>query len=87
MTKPKIANVCDFCGKDISTEMEYSLQINQKGKKGAKGKFVKADNKMDMCHVCFLECCKMGYKPDWTTLSKNAESGKWEVLDEQTTID
>ena len=34
MTKPKIANVCDFCGKDISTEMEYSLQINQKGKKG-----------------------------------------------------
>ena len=87
MTKPKIANICDFCAKDITSEMEYSLQINQKGKKGSKGKFVKADNKADMCQPCFLDICKNGYKADWTTLKKNAESGKWEILDEQEKID
>ena len=87
MTKPKIANICDFCAKDITSEMEYSLQINQKGKKGSKGKFVKADNKADMCQPCFLDICKNGYKPDWTTLKKYAESGNWENLDEQEKID
>ena len=87
MTKPKIANICDFCAKNITSEMEYSLQINQKGKKGSKGKFVKADNKADMCQTCFLAICTNGYKPEWTTLKKNAESGKWEPLDNQEKID
>ena len=40
-----------------------------------------------MCHPCFLEICKNGYKPDWSTLVKNADTGKWDILDEQEKLD
>ena len=79
MTRQSMPSICDFCGKEIHTEMEYKLQISQKGKKGTKGKFIKAQNNADMCHVCFLEVCKNGYKPDWIALVKNEETGKWDM--------
>ena len=82
MTRPKILNICDFCGKEIAIDaQEYTAQFSQKG--AGKGKFVKASNKADICHPCFLEVCKTGYKPDWVTLRKNDESGKWEEVDEE----
>jgi len=40
-----------------------------------------------MCQPCFLDICKNGYKPDWTTLKKNPETQKWEPIDEQEKID
>ena len=85
MTRQHTPNICDFCGKSISSEMEYSVQINQK--KGGKGKFIKAENKADMCQDCFLFVCKNGYKPNWKTLIKNDTTGVWEEQDQQETLD
>jgi len=84
MTRPRIPNICDFCGKDIQSEQEYSVQINQK--KTGKGKFVTCANKADMCQDCFLFICKNGFKPDWKTLIKDDVSGKWEEYQEQTSL-
>ena len=79
MTRQLLPSICDFCAKEIASEMAYNLQISQKGKKGeSRGKFVKAQNTADMCHPCFLKVCVNGYKPNWIVLEKNSETGKWE---------
>ena len=32
MTRPKIQNICDFCGKEIAIDsQEYTVQFSQKG--------------------------------------------------------
>jgi hypothetical protein len=84
MTTKNVPRICDACGSDIESEQQYKLQFSQrmpKGSKKAKGKFVKAGNDADMCHPCFIEFCKHGFKPDWVTLEKD-DSGKWVVLEE-----
>ena len=84
MTRPKIQNICDFCGKEIAIDaQEYSVQFSQKG--AGEGLFVKekGKKKADMCHACLLEVGKTGYKFDWVTLKKNDESGKWEPVEDE----
>tara|TARA_R100001143_G_C3273533_1_gene93320 strand:- start:286 stop:540 length:255 start_codon:yes stop_codon:yes gene_type:complete len=84
MTRPKIQNICDFCGKEIAIDsQEYSVEFGQKGISQVPArKFVKAKG-ADMCHPCFLNVCKNGYKPIWKTRKLNDESGKWEEVDEE----
>ena len=43
---------------------------------------LKATPKADVCHPCFLEVCKTGFKPVWQTWKKNDESNKWEIEEE-----
>ena len=85
MTRVKTPNICDFCGKPVESEQEYSVQINQK--RTGKGKFVTCANKADMCQSCFLLVCTNGFAPDWKTLMKNEVSGKWEDYEEQEQLD
>jgi len=81
MTRKLVPRTCDNCGLDIEIgTMNYKLQISQRG--GTKGKFVKADNDADMCHPCFLNMGKNGYKPKWATMQKNPDTNKWETLPE-----
>ena len=75
MTRKIQPAVCDFCAKDITTEMQYRLDINQKG--STKGQFVKCSNSADMCHDCFIQICSNGFKPKWVRLVKNDVTGKW----------
>jgi len=82
MTRPKINNVCDFCGKEIASGNEYSVQFYQKGT--GKGLFVKSEKPFaDMCHACLLEVGKNGYKFQWETLKKNDSTGKWERMEDE----
>ncbi len=85
MTSKKVPRVCDFCAKDILTEMKYKLQVSQRG--SVKGKFVKSNSDMDMCHDCFMKSCTNGYKPIWITLVKNEQTGKWDEVDPQKNLD
>ena len=81
MTRPKIQNICDFCGKEIAIDaQEYSVEFGQKNV--GRGKFVKAKG-ADMCHPCFLEVCKTGFKPVWKTRKLNDETGKWDEVEEE----
>ena len=48
---------------------EYTAQFSQKG--------------ADMCHPCFLEVCKTGFKPVWKTRKLNDETGKWDEVEEE----
>lgn len=88
MTRQVLPDVCDTCGKEIKSGAQYSLQYSQKTPKGEskKGVFIKANNPADQCHKCFTEMCKNGYKPNWVTLKKNEQSGKWEEVDPQETL-
>ncbi len=75
MTTKKTPRTCDFCGQDIISEMQYRIQISQRGalgafKKGGTRKFIKADNDADMCHPCFQNMTKHGYEAKFTTLTK-----------------
>ena len=88
MTRQDVPRICDACGKEAKTGMVYKLQISQRGNEDTpKGVFIKANNDADMCHNCFLKLAKNGFKPDWQKLKKNEQSGKWEVVDDQTKID
>jgi hypothetical protein len=80
MTRKIQPAVCDFCAKDITTEMQYRLDINQKG--STKGQFVKCSNSADMCHDCFIQICSNGFKPKWIKLVKNDATGKWDEYTE-----
>ncbi len=73
MTSKTVPKICDFCGKEIKSEIKYRAQLSQVGKKwikGAKRQFTKANNDADMCHDCFMAMDKVGYKPDWVVLTK-----------------
>ena len=90
MTRQKQPIICDSCAKEISSQMRYSLQFNQTNaeKPSSKGSFITSSSKADMCHPCFLEVCKNGYKPKWVRKVKNEDTGKWsdEELVEQTNL-
>ena len=75
LTTKKTPRTCDFCGKDIVSEIQYRIQISQRGalgsfKKGQTRKFIKADNDADMCHPCFVIMQGHGYEAKFTTLTK-----------------
>ena len=72
---------CDFCAKEVTSEMRYRIDISQSGT--GKGKFVKCSNKADMCHDCILSIGRNGFKPLWVVLVKNEQSGKWEEVEAQ----
>ena len=83
MTSKSVPKICDFCGKEITSEIKYRAQISQVGTKWKKGgvrKFTKANNDADMCHPCFMSMDKVGYKPDFVVLTKVGES--WLTPDE-----
>ena len=84
MTRKVVNPICDLCALDVVSEQRYRMDINQTGT--GKGKFVKCSNSADMCHNCFMNICKNGFKPVWITLVKNDQTGKWEQIDPQTTI-
>ena len=86
MTSKKVLKTCDFCAKDIKSEIEYSLKVSQRPTVYKKGVLVKADKDADMCHECFMKICKNGYKPEWTTLVKDPVTEKWNEVDEQTKL-
>jgi hypothetical protein len=79
MTRKIIAPVCDFCAKDIVSEMKYGVDIVQRN--GVKGTFVKCDNSADMCQDCFLQVCRNGFKPKWIKGIKNPQTGIWDWND------
>ena len=71
MTTKKTPRTCDFCGKDIVSEIKYRIQISKRGatgsfKKGQTRKFIKADNDADMCHPCFVIMQGHGYEAKFT---------------------
>lgn len=75
MTTKKTPRTCDFCAKDIVSEIQYRIQISQRGaagsfKKGGTRKFVKADNDADMCHPCFQKMLDNGFVPKFSTMTK-----------------
>lgn len=82
MTRQQLPAVCDFCAKNVTSEMQYRLDINQKG--SGKGQFVKCSNSADMCHDCFIEVCSNGFKPKWIKLVKNESTGKWDEVELET---
>ena len=77
MTKQFTPAICDLDGKPITTEESYKLDISKTN--SIKGQFIKGKNKMDLCHDCFMKFVKAGYQPEWITMSKNQETGKWET--------
>jgi len=80
MTRKVVNPICDLCAKEVTSEQRYRMDINQTGH--GKGKFVKCSNSADMCHDCFLNICRNGFKPNWVQLIKN-DQGKWEQHEAQ----
>ncbi len=85
MTTKKVPRICDFqiakqCEGDILTEMQYKVQISQRG--GKKGEFTKASKDADCCHYCFLAICKTGFEPKWVVMYKPEGKDKWELKPE-----
>ena len=90
MTRVKQPITCDFCAKQIESQMRYTIQANQidEEKASEKGSFVTLKNKADMCHKCFLNICQNGVVPKWIKKSKDEQTGKWNdhELEEQATL-
>ena len=78
MTKVIQPAICDMCGKQITTEESYTMDISKRN--SVKGQFIKGKNKLDMDHNCFMKIVKVGtWQPEWITMVKNKETGKWET--------
>ena len=69
MTRQKKPDLCDLCGKEIASETQYMFRVSEKHPWGSA--LVTEGANMDVCHPCFLEICKQGYKPKWKYLQKN----------------
>ena len=78
MTSQKMPRICDFCAKPIVNGKEYKTQISERNSEVTKkGQFVKVKNEADMCHNCFMNICKNGFKPKWVLLEKvELDNGK-----------
>ena len=73
MTRQKLPDNCDFCGKEIQIESnQYVLELFQ-GRSTFGNQRIRAKNKCDMCHKCFLDMAKIGYKPDFIKEQKNPQ--------------
>ncbi len=70
MTKQKLPDTCDFCGKSIDSEMQYASEWFQ-GKTTFSDPRIRLKERLDCCHKCFLEVCTNGLKPTWIKEQKN----------------
>ncbi len=70
MTRQKLPDNCDFCGKEISSAMQYTSEWFQ-GRGTFSDPRTRLKEKLDCCHSCFLEVCKNGLKPTWIKEHKN----------------
>ena len=69
MTRQVLPDVCDICGKEINSEMQYSFDVFQG--KTTFGDEIVQGKKMDCCQPCFIKIAKNGYKPNWIYKTKN----------------
>ena len=72
MTRQKLPDKCDLCGKEISSEMQYVMEAFQ-GKNTFGDIRVRAKTRLDVCHPCWLEICKNGYQPNFIKELKNPQ--------------
>ena len=70
--KQRLPDVCDFCGKEIKSELQYASEWFQ-GKSTFGENRIRAKIKADCCHPCFVEICKTGYKPTWIKEHRNPQ--------------
>lgn len=70
MTKKRLPDVCDLCGKDIESEKQYVSEWFE-GRSTFGDERSRAKNKVDCCHKCFLAICEHGYAPEWIHEIKN----------------
>ncbi len=73
MTRQKLPDICNICGKNIESEKQYCMEAFE-GRStwfNAKQERTKAKNKIDVCHPCWLSICKTNYKPDFIVEIKN----------------
>lgn len=80
--KQKLPDKCDMCGKEITSETQYTSQWFQ-GKSTFSSPRIRAKKTMDTCHPCFLEICKIGYKPEWIKEIKNPQYKKGSTVPEE----
>ena len=69
MTRQKKPDLCDICGKEITSETQYVFKVSQKHPWGSA--LITEAQSIDCCHPCFTDICKQGYKPNWKYLQKN----------------
>ena len=70
MTRQKLPDLCNFCGDEIKEGKQYVSEWFE-GKSTFSDPRVRAKNKMDSCHKCFLQICERGYAPEWIHEMKN----------------
>ena len=72
MTKQKLPDICNFCGKEIKSQMQYISEWFQ-GRSSFSDPRTRLKEKLDCCHECFLNICKTGLEPSWVKEQKNPQ--------------
>ena len=67
-----LPDICNFCGKDISSEIQYSSEWFQ-GRSSFGQNRIRLKERIDCCHTSFMEVCKNGLKPTWIKEAKNPQ--------------
>ena len=70
MTRQKLPDICNFCGKSIESEKQYVSEWFE-GRSTFGNERTRAKSHMDCCHKCFTEICSNGYKPNFIAEIKN----------------
>ncbi len=70
MTRQSLPDLCNFCGQEIKTEMQYTSEWFQ-GKSSFSDPRVRLKERLDCCQVCFLNVCKHNFKPTWIKEARN----------------
>lgn len=82
MTKQRLPDICNFCKKEIDSEMQYASEWFQ-GKTTFSDPRIRLKQKLDCCQKCFLDICKNSDEkmiwvkemknPQWVAGSKKAD--------------
>ncbi len=72
MTRQKLPDICNFCGKSITSETQYVLELTQ-GRSTMPQIRIRANSYLDMCHPCFMEVAKNGYEPQFIKEQRNPQ--------------
>ena len=72
MTRQKLPDKCDLCGKEITSEMQYCSEWYQ-GRSTFQSPRTRLKELLDCCHPCFIEICKNELKPTWIKENKNPQ--------------
>lgn len=73
MTKQKLPDICNFCGKEIDSQMQYVSEWFQ-GRSSFSDPRTRLKEKLDCCQKCFIEMCKIGkLEPTWIKEQKNPQ--------------